>query len=172
SFAGIERWRGSRTSLGDYLTIHGFFLFVIATALVLDLLLTRDQGATARTLRLLLRSGRPRRFLRLQRSLVRVSGLYALGLALLVAALLGVVALAASGQLVAALDVALLALTGLLFFRRPPRDEASALRQRLWQVALVFVATGLLLTLADEYVVVSGIDIGRTNTVFKTYLQV
>src|SRR5262249_11163468 len=79
SFAGIERWRGSRTSLGDYLTIHGFFLFVIATALVLDLLLTRDQGATARTLRLLLRSGRPRRFLRLQRSLVRVSGLYALG---------------------------------------------------------------------------------------------
>ena len=31
---------------------------------------------------------------------------------------------------------------------------------------------GLLLTLAVEFVVVKSIDIGRVNTVFKTYLQV
>jgi uncharacterized membrane protein len=42
----------------------------------------------------------------------------------------------------------------------------------LWQVTRLLVAFALLLTLAVELVVVADIDIGRTNTVFKTYLQV
>ena len=33
SFTGVERWRGARTSLGDYLTVHGLFLFLIASGL-------------------------------------------------------------------------------------------------------------------------------------------
>ena len=39
-------------------------------------------------------------------------------------------------------------------------------------MTLALVAVALLLTLAVEFFVVADIDIGRTNTVFKTYLQV
>ncbi len=28
-FEGVERWRGARTAIGDYLTVHGLFLFAI-----------------------------------------------------------------------------------------------------------------------------------------------
>jgi uncharacterized membrane protein len=75
------------------------------------------------------------------------------------------------GELVASLIVALLALTAVLVPRRT-RPSTSPQRQRLWQMTLVLVACGLLLTLAVEYLVVQNIDIGRSNTVFKTYLQV
>ena len=36
-FDGVARWRGSRMAVGDYLTIHGLFLFAIASAVLLDL---------------------------------------------------------------------------------------------------------------------------------------
>jgi uncharacterized membrane protein len=45
-------------------------------------------------------------------------------------------------------------------------------RERLWQVTLLFVIVGLTLTLVVEWLVVSAIDVGRNNTVFKSYLQV
>ena len=53
--------------------------------------------------------------------------------------------------------------------RRRPGPRTA---RRLWQMALVLVLVGLLLTLAVEFFVVRNIDIGRTNTVFKIYLQV
>ena len=173
--SGIERWTGSQTPLGDYLTIHGFFLFAIAGALLTDFWLGRDLNPLARVLRLSLR-----RWYRLpeivthQRRLMGSLlpywvGLYALGLALLAAA-----ALAVLGKLAPAIIVLLIAITGLLFFRDASR---SPLRTRpdqpvLWQMALVMIFAGLGLTFAVEFVVLKNIDISRMNTVFKFYLQV
>lgn len=171
TFTGFELWRGGRTSLGDYLTVHGFFLFLITSALVADLALARDLGPAARVLRLLIRTLRPRRLLKLHRTLVRPAGAYVLGAGGLVLAALAVPVLALLGEHVAALIVVLLALTLVLVPRRT-RTTTPSLSQRLWQMTLALVACGLLLTLAVEYVVVEDIDIGRSNTVFKTYLQV
>jgi uncharacterized membrane protein len=42
----------------------------------------------------------------------------------------------------------------------------------LWQASLVLALVALVLTAAVELLVVKAIDIGRQNTVFKTYLQV
>ncbi len=171
TFNGFEIWRGGRTSLGDYLTVHGFFLFIIASALVADLVLARDHGPAARALRTLLRSRKPRRVLELHRALVDPSVAYVAIAVYVVISALAACALALVGELVAALIIALLTLTVVLL---PRREQASApvVGQRLWQMTLVLVACGLLITLAVEYVVVKDIDIGRSNTVFKSYLQV
>jgi YYY domain-containing protein len=169
-FTGLERWPGSRTSLIDYLTMHGFFLSLIAAALVADLLLARDLGATARLLRLILRTRRPRRLLLLHRRLVRPTPIYIAGAALALAAWVAAVGLAVLGELVAATNLTLLAFAAILLPRR--RQPETSVRQGLWKMTLVLVICGLLLTLAVEYFVVQDIDIGRNNTVFKTYLQV
>jgi YYY domain-containing protein len=170
-FAGFERWQGSRTSLVDYLTMHGFFLFLITGALIADLLLAGDLGAVARVLRLFLRTRRPRRLVALHRSLVQPSPTYLAGAALAAVASVSVLGLAVLGELVAALNLTLLTVAALLLPRRR-RSATSLLRQGLWKMTLVLVICGLLLTLAVEYLVVSDIDVGRNNTVFKTYLQV
>lgn len=170
-FTGFERWGGSRTSLVDYLTMHGFFLFLISGALVADLLLARDLGATARLLRLFLRKRRPRRLLSLHRRLVRPTPLYVAGAALTLAAWIAAVGLAVLGEPVVALNLTLLTLAAILLPRRLRRGTSSV-RQALWKLTLVLVIGGLLLTLAVEYFVVHDIDVGRNNTVFKTYLQV
>jgi YYY domain-containing protein len=170
-FTGFERWPGSRTSLLDYLTMHGFFLFLIFGALVADLLLARDLGATARLLRLFLRTRRPRRLVSLHRRLVRPSSAYIASAALALAAWVAAVGLAVLGELVAALNLALMALAAILLPRRP-RVGTSSVRQGLWGMTLALVICGLLLTVAVEYFVIQDIDVGRNNTVFKTYLQV
>jgi YYY domain-containing protein len=167
SFNGVERWRGSRTALGDYVTMHGFFLFTILAAALLDLLFGAGVGAPGRTVRLLLR--RPRRAARayrLHRALVRRPAGYAAACAGLAAGVLVSAALAVAGQGVPALVAGALTLIASVAARRPRA------RETLWQWALALAALALLLTLAVEFFVVAKIDVGRTNTVFKTYLQV
>jgi len=171
TFTGFDVWRGGRTSLGDYLTIHGFFLFLITSALIADLAVAKDLGPPARVLRLVVRTRKPRRLFDLHRALVHPTTAYVACAAGVVVAALAAPVLAVLGEPVAGLIVALLTLTLVLVPRRT-RENAPALGQRLWQMTLVLVACGLLLTLAVEYVVVQDIDIGRSNTVFKTYLQV
>jgi uncharacterized membrane protein len=171
SFTGLERWRGSQTSLGDYLTAHGFFLFVIASALVVDLFVGRDLGPAARVMRLLVKKRRPRRLLELHRLVVRPSGAYLASAACTTVGGLAAVGLAVAGEFAPALIVALLTFTAILLPRRAQSNMPTT-RQQLWKMTLVLVSCGLLLTLAVEYLVVEGIDIGRSNTVFKTYLQV
>jgi YYY domain-containing protein len=169
AFSGVQRWRGSRTPIGDYLTIHGFFLFVIAVGLIVELARARDANAVARLLRLALR--RPRRLARLRRlhrTLVRPSGRYAAGIAFLLTAAAFAVALASLGQGVAAVAAALAALAVLALVRR----RRGGLERVLQQTAIVLVLVGLALTVAVEYLVVKNIDVGRQNTVFKFYLQV
>jgi YYY domain-containing protein len=165
TFTGVELWRGGRTTLLDYLTIHGFFLFLIAAALAADLWLSSDLNAVARTVRLALK--RPRRLRRLR--LLRAGPLYLAGLGLTGAASAVAIGLAVSGAAVAAVVVVLATLATLLLVRRKRRRPGSTF---LWQATLLFVLFGLAITVAVEYLVVADIDIGRTNTVFKTYLQV
>jgi uncharacterized membrane protein len=107
----------------------------------------------------------------LHRSLVQPSPTCLAGAALAAAASVSVLGLAVLGELVAALNLTLLTLAALLLPRRR-RSATSLLRQSLWKMTLVLVICGLLLTLAVEYLVVSDIDVGRNNTVFRTYLQV
>ena len=164
-------WEGSRTALDAYLTIHGLFLFVIACALLADLALARDLNPVARLVRLGMRH--PHRLLRLRRLhrlLVADTPLYRLArrAPLVALALIALVALA--HQFVPALILALLGLTALVFVRR---GHAGADKEAfLWQLALGLVALGLAITLAVEFVVPRGLDVGRVNTVYKFYVQV
>ena len=92
-FSGVERWRGSRTPLNDYLTIHGLFLFVIVTAVLVDLATSTDLGPVARAYRTAIRNWeRIGRFRDLHRAVVRGSPAYRVGLILPPA--VGVLALA------------------------------------------------------------------------------
>jgi YYY domain-containing protein len=170
-FSGIDTWEGSRTRLNDYLTIHGLFLFAIASALLLDLWLARDAGPVARALRLGLRSWqRIGRFRDLHRLLVGGSTLYAAGIWAVLVVGISVVVLASLGYGVPALIAGLSGLTLLCLVRRRSRRSPSS-RVR-WQAALVLVLVGLLITLGVEFFVAKNIDVGRNNTVFKFYLQV
>jgi uncharacterized membrane protein len=172
--SGIEAWTGSRTPLHDYLTLNGFFLFVIGTGMVADLWLARDLNPTARFLRLCLRYWyRPGRLRSLHRRLVRPTGIDVAGRLLLAGGLvvsLGLWAVDLRGQ---ALASALLLLGLLLLVRRPrgATPSAHAPSSALWQLTLGLACLGLALTLAVEFVVLKGSDIGRMNTVFKFYLQ-
>ncbi len=167
SYSGFQRWRGGRTSIGDYLTIHGCFLILIVAGLVVELARARDANAVTRVLRLGIRRWRDLgRLRRLHGLLVRRSVGYTTGLGGVAASVLLAAVLAGLGQGVAALATAigLLCLLGLVGRRRAARV--------LEQTAIVFVLAGLVLTVLVEYFVVRNIDIGRQNTVFKFYLQV
>jgi YYY domain-containing protein len=171
-FEGAERWRGSRTPLGDYLTVHGLFLFALGSALLVDLGTSPDLNPLARSLRLTVktwrRTGRRRKLVR--SLVVRRSRRYRSGSLMLWLALAGVVAALAYGEAVTALAVVIAAGCGLAFVRRPRRatDPDAAMRR----FTLILFTLGLALTIAVEYLVVRKIDVGRVNTVFKTYLQV
>jgi YYY domain-containing protein len=167
--SGIELWKGSKTGLGDYLTIHGFFLFCIVMALLVDFRGARGLNPVGRLVRVWARwwyrGGHLRLLLRriVRPSPVVRAGVWAVGSLWLIALGLWVL-----GKHVPGLVLALMVLTALLFFRRPSQDGRTA----LWQMALVLIFSGLGLTLAVELVVLKNVDISRMNTVFKFYLQV
>ena len=172
-FDGVARWHGSRTPVVDYLTIHGLFLFAIASAVVVDLWTSRDLNPVARELRLRMRTwDRVRRRRELTRAFVKHrSFAVKLGGPGIVAAAAAAVMLAAVGEGVTALAVALATTTALALVGR--RRSTTALQESsLRQLAAFLFGVGLVLTVAVEYLVVRNIDVGRTNTVFKVYLQV
>jgi len=162
-YGSFEVWDGSRTSVGDYLTAHGFFLFVLLACLLSDLWLGQGHSGVVRLLRMTLgRRYRIKRLWRLHRQLARSRPLYRFGLGGvgLMCLLCGV--LFWFHHAVAGLIVGFLTLILLLFLGR----RASA----LWRMTLALGAVALLLTLGVEYWVVQG-DISRMNTVFKLYFQ-
>ncbi len=177
--SGVERWTGSQTDLADYVTIHGFFLFVITAALLLDFWFARDLNPVARLTRMHARYWRRWGVLaRRCDRLVNTSPSYLVGVRLAQAGGLAALACVALRRGPTALVLVLMVLTCLLFFRRAPHRRALSAGCRvdpatsLWQMALIFVFAGLGLTLSVEYVVLKNVDIGRMNTVFKFYLQV
>jgi YYY domain-containing protein len=148
---GIQRWTGPRTPLSDYLTVHGLFLFLLATYLGLE---------TAHWLR-----PRLHRFVHtplgeMVPALKRTGAVLLIGPPVLLAGFLW--AWNHDYQAVA-LALPLVIWAGLLLLRR---DQTA--NQRF---ALLLVASGIGLTLIAELVTLKG-DVGRMNIVFKFYLLV
>lgn len=163
AYFGAELWKGSRTPLWAFLLIHGFFLFVIASYLVVEILRGHGHNALVRWLRLNLRHIRRRgRMQRLTSDLVHPSSGYVL---LLDAGQLIVVLIAITFLFnqVLGLVFGLTFLTTLLLLSPRPAP--------LRQFVLCMIGLGLVFTALVEIVVLKG-DISRMNTVFKFYLQV
>jgi YYY domain-containing protein len=171
-FAGVDLWHGSRTRLNDYLTIHGLFLFAVGSALLIDLAKATDLTAVPRAYRTGLKCwDRIGRFRDVHRTVVGGSVAYRAALYVPPAAVIAVIVLAALGEGVSAVVVGFGTLTAFALFRRRSRAR-DAESQLLWQAALALFAVGLLITWAVEFFVAKRIDVGRTNTVFKFYVQV
>jgi YYY domain-containing protein len=142
-YESFRLWQGPKTSVADYLVIHGLFLFLVATYLVLEF------RAWSRTWT--------------QAKLERLEPLMWPGLLALVAYVLILVVLLLRGVWVAPLVLTL----ALLAFGLALRPSLSEPRR----IVLILIAGALALTLLVEVVVLDG-DIGRMNTVFKFYMQV
>ncbi|MCH7587934.1 MAG: phospholipid carrier-dependent glycosyltransferase [Chloroflexi bacterium] len=142
-YTAAEQWLGSQTGLGDYLTVHGVFLFIIVVWMAWE---TREWMANT-PISALARYKKYAPFL-----LVAIS-----------AGILGIVVLVVQGFGAAPVAIGVLLWSGLLLFKR-----GLVLEKR---IILFLVGTGAALTILVEYVVLLG-DISRMNTVFKFYLQV
>jgi YYY domain-containing protein len=171
-FSGVARWHGSRTPLNDYLTIHGLFLFVIISAVLVDLATSTDLGPVARTYRTAIRSwDRISRFRDLYRALVGGTAAYRIGLVLPLAVGVLALVLVSIGDSVPAFD-AVLGGTACLALVRRRRARLEPNSQALWRFTVLLFLVGLVITIGTEFFVAKNIDVGRTNTVFKFYLQV
>jgi YYY domain-containing protein len=166
---GIGLVKG-RTDFRAFVTIWGFFLFVLITFLLTELLRQRSSAGILRFLRLVAKRWEVLPHLgELYEALVRGQtagyrlGLYALGFVLIV-----VVGLALFGYWVLVLLVPPLALAALLLLYR----QASA--EELFTYFLIF--TGFLVLAGCEVLYLKdflqGGDHRRMNTIFKFYIQV
>lgn len=142
-YGSVQAWNGGRTPLDAYLTIHGLFLFVLASWMACESVAWL--------------AGTP------ISSLARLRPYAGALLAAALGALAVVVALAVLGYAIAPLVLPLMIWAGVLVLR-----PGLPIEKRL---VLVLTGTGLALTFMVEAVVARG-DISRMNTVFKFYLQV
>lgn len=165
-YGSFELWRGSRTSMRDYLFIYGFFLFILGSVLVVawnqrELPFTRGLKLWEIITQRGLKSPQHRYFWRLVRlGLTRPASIFGAFFTLTLF-ILTLITLALS-FLPALLLLGLLVSIYLVWHYR--RDPLQAILPCLTSVAFT-------LSLFVEYVVLVG-DIGRMNTVFKFYYQV
>ena len=147
----VELWTGPRTPLADYLTVHGLFLFVVVTFLVVE---------TARWLR-----PSVRRFIHtplgelvpaIKRGSILLLGGLTIGLA-------GLAWSWVNDYQAVALALPLAVWAGLLLLR------PGQTRNRRFVLLLILAGIGL--TVVAELVTLQG-DVGRMNVVFKSYLLV
>lgn len=152
AYTSVELWKDARTQLKDYLVVHGIFLFLAATYLVIVLL--NKPARVMETSDLTQSDGEPESA---SRSWLEGWTVYLLpALAVLEIGLVFV------GLHVFAVVVPLVAAAAWILLQR---DTAPVHRF----LSLILLAA-LLLTLMVEVVTLKG-DIGRMNTVFKFYLQ-
>jgi len=150
-YVSAELWDGPRTPLRDYLTVHGLFFFILITFLA-----ARSAGWVRAKWQALFYTPLGILLPVLRRNLVWMMG----GVA---ATLAGLIWLWRNDYHTLALAAPLLIWTVslLLSGQRSPGER----------FVLALVAAGLGLTSVVEVVVLKG-DVGRSNTVFKFYLQV
>ena len=145
AYTSVELWKDDRTALSDYLVVHGIFLFLVATYLVILVL-----NKSARTMH------------RTQTETTTRSYLEGWTIYLLPALAVLEIGLLFVGLQVFAVVLPLVAAAVWILVNI---DTAPIHRF----LALV-LAAALMLTLMVEIVALKG-DIGRMNTVFKFYLQ-
>lgn len=163
SYFGAAIWNGSHTPLWAYLLIHGFFIFVIGSYMVLELLKGHGHNSIVRALRLQLLHWRKRKRLNKLFGLVtapRPSFRYAVIVSQVVCVLLVIGFLI---QPVVGVSLGLGVLAALLVLSPRPHPRR--------QFLLCMVGLGMVLTAIVEFIVLDG-DISRVNTVFKFYFQV
>ncbi len=145
----FELWKGPRTPLGDYFTVHGLFLFVILTYMVLE---------TGRWLK-------PRITRLIHTPLGELTPFFDNALVVILAFLLMLVLVVPwirSNEYVTAVVALSLAIWAALLLLRPNEHD-------LQRLALTLTGAGLGLTFIAELVTIKG-DVGRMNIVFKFYL--
>jgi len=140
-YVSVELWKGARTTFSEYITVHGIFLFIAATFFTVIILTTILERNT------------------LKNSEFELSGWAIYFVPLLV--IIDIVLIALKLPILAFIVPVLGLGIWILLHRRTPIEVG-------WVTVLIIVS--LLLTLLVEVVVLKG-DIGRTNTVFKFYLQ-
>lgn len=142
-YMSAEIWKGSLTSLIDYLTVHGVFLFLVAAWMAWE---TREWMAQTPISEL---------------NRLRPIAMWIGSAVFLIVA--GTTWLTGVGYQVALIIIPL-SVWALILLLRPDLSLGK-------RIVLFLVGTGLVLTFVVEVVVLKG-DIGRMNTVFKFYLQV
>lgn len=165
AYLSTEIWKGQQTTLPQYLVVHGIFLFVITTYLILQFGQSKRALGLPRLVWGMFRySGKLGRYLELHTALA-APATWIDDITILIVG--GAVVLEAAFLLIQAgvfsFAFPLLVLAGLIVIRPKLAPE-----RRL--IALL-VAAGLAMTLMVELITYKG-DIGRMNTVFKFYLQV
>jgi YYY domain-containing protein len=148
SYSSFEVWKGARTPLDDYLTVHGLFLFILVTFLFWE---SRDWLKSKWTVL----SSHPlgEWFARNNAwKLIYVGAVFAV-----------LIVLWRGQYQVLVLALPLLAWIGFLLAR-----QGQSLPKR---IVLMALGVGIAITAVVEVVVLQG-DVGRSNTVFNFYLQV
>ncbi len=139
----LEIWRGAKTSFADYFTVHGLFLFMIASWLIWESVRWMDETPLSALRRL-----RPHLWL------IALGGIvFAIAMAILIGL----------GYPATWFAIPIMALAGVLLLRRDLAVER--------RVVLSLIGVAIALTLFVEIVIVSA-TIDRMNTVFKFYMQV
>ena len=140
-YVSIELWKGTRTTFGEYITVHGIFLFIAATFFIMVILSNYWVDNAP------------------EHSGFELTGwtIYFVPMLVIIEIVLIVLKLP-----VVALAVLFLGVGIWIILHRRTSIEVA------WVTVLIIVS--LLLTLLVEVLVLKG-DIGRTNTVFKFYLQ-
>ncbi|MBI5305398.1 MAG: glycosyltransferase family 39 protein [Chloroflexi bacterium] len=167
AYLAVEPWKGARTTLGEYLVVHGLFLFVVTTFLITQVFDDKRARGSWRFVRLLIaRRAKFERALALHRLFAApiqtrddLTGV-GVGIAIVFELMLILMQL-----FVFAFVFPLVALAAGLLLR--PAQRLDPVRRLL---ALLIIAA-LMMTLMVEVITYKG-DIGRMNTVFKFYLQV
>jgi YYY domain-containing protein len=163
AYFGAELWTGSRTPLWAYFLIHGFFLFVLISYLMVELLFGHGHNALVRSVRLHLRYWRHlRRMRRLFNHVVLPTPGYRLAANLSWFFFIVLVFVVLIDPVVG-LALMVCGLTALLLVGPHPNPRR--------QFILFIIGVGFMLTALVEVVVLKG-DISRMNTVFKFYFQV